>query len=297
MNIENIKADKELVKKLGGIHKSLSVVIDDDYDLDKFCYTEREVNIMHDHKTINQRSAFNRMKKIKSLMELSKNWEAFKTLYKDDTILKRIGVEFLEGKFEFDSQILTTIKGMPNRNEPRYYFKKDQVVDLEDVKPEDYVRIKNQILPEIENISKIHLDQKKKLTKALQEIMSDKNLLYTLPKDSKHPIKIDEDSQINLKYGEEMPTMLQMIRKGNFLAQQDSNIIIVELPIAGTKMENDIPVASSSTLLKINLDNHKDYVVEIGSLQKLHSAIQDRIDAIRQKALSHKQSDNSMKFN
>jgi hypothetical protein len=296
MNIDNIKADKELVKKLSTIHKSLSAVIDDDYDLDKFSYTEKEVGIMHDYKAINQRSAFNRMKKIKSLIELSDNWEEFKTVYKDDPILKRIGVEFLEGKFEFNNQILTSIKEMPNKNEPQYYFKKGQSVDLDNIKSEDYVRIKNQILPEIEDISKIHLEQKKGLIKAVQEIMDDKTLLYTLPKNSKHPVKIDESSQISLKYGEEMSTMLQKIKKGNFLAQQDSNMIIAELPIAGTKIENGTSVSSLSTLLKINLENHKDYEIVVGSLQNLNTSIQDRILAIRQKALGHERSDNSLRL-
>lgn len=284
MNIDNIKNDKELVRKLAGIYKSLNNVIDDDYDLSKFSYKEQEVSIVHDHRAINQRSAFNRLKKINTLMELSEHWDAFKTLYANDVVLKKIGVEFLEGKFEFDKEILKTIKEYPHKNEVQYYFKKGQEVNLGNAQPEDYIRIKTQMLPAIENDAKVHLEQKKSLLKSLKSISDDKSLLYSGKLNENHPIKLDENSTLNIPYGQELGKMIEQVKKGNFIAQQDSNIIIVELPIVGTKMEGATPVSSPSILLKLDMDNYKDYSIEVGSLQKLNNNIQDRVEAIRKKA-------------
>lgn len=284
MNINDIKNDKELVRKLTGIYKSLNNVIDDDYDLSKFAYREQEVSIVHDYKAINHRSAFNRLKKINTLMELSDNWDAFRTLYEDDVIFKKIGVEFLEGKFEFDNEILKTIKEYPNKNEVQYYFKKGQQVNLGNVQPEDYVRIKTQILPTVENEAKVHLEQKKSILKSLKSIMDDKSLLYSGKLNENHPIQLEENSTLNISYGQELGKIVEQVKKGNFIAQQDSNIIIVELPIQGTKMEGSSSVVSPSILLKVNMDNHKDYGIEVGSLQKVDNTIQDRVEAIRKKA-------------
>lgn len=230
MNIDDIKNDKDLVKKLSGIHKLVTKAIEDDYDVDKFSYPQHEVNIMNDHRAINQRIAFNRVKKINALMELSDNWENFHTLYRDDVVLKKIGAEFLSGKFEFNQEILNSIKETPNKNEPQFYFKKGQQVNLS-VTPEDYTRIKEQILPCIENSSKLYMEQKKSLLKLVKSIADDKKLLYSGKINANHPIKLEENSKLNVEYGQELGKILEQIKKGNFLAQQDANIIVVELPI------------------------------------------------------------------
>jgi hypothetical protein len=287
MNIDDIKNDKELVRKLGSIHKALTKAMDDDYDVNKFSYLEHEVNITHNHQAINQGIAFNRVKKIKALMELSENWDNFKTLYKDDVVLKKIGVEFLNGKFEFNQEILKAIKEAPHKNEVQYYFKKGEQVDLGAVKPEDYIRIKEQILPSIENEAKIHLEQKKELIKSVRKISDDTSLLYTDKLNENHPIKLEENATLNVPYGQEIGKILEQIKKGNFQAQQHSNVIMAELPISGIKMEGSLPVSSPSILLKLNMDNYKDYSIEIGSLQKLNNTIQDRVEAIRKKAWSN----------
>ena len=284
MNIDDIKNDKELVRKLSSIHKALTKAMDDDYDVDKFSYLEHEVNITHNHQAINQGIAFNRVRKIKALMDLSENWNNFKTLYKDDVVLKKIGVEFLSGKFEFNQEILKAIKEAPHKNEVQYYFKKGEEVDLGAVKPEDYIRIREQILPTIENEAKIHLEQKKRLIKSVKNISDDKSLLYTDKINAKHPIKLEENATLNVPYGQEIGKILEQIKKGNFQARQQSNVIVVELPISGIKMEGSLPVSSPSILLKLNIDNYKDYNIEIGSLQKLNNTFQNRVEAIRKKS-------------
>lgn len=292
MNIQDIKNNKELSNKLSGIHKSLKNAMEDDYDLDKFSYLERELNIMHDPIAINQRSAFNRMKKVKALMELSDNWDSFQTLYKDDIILKKIGVEFLEGKLDFNKEILDAIKQYPSKNEVQYYFKKGQQVDLGNAQPEDYIRIREQILPAIENEAQIHLAQKNSLIKNVKKIMKDKSLINSKDSNSMHPVKLAENSELKIEYGQEMLKMLEQIKKGNFVAQQDSNIMLVELPIAAIKREDSKPTSSSTILLRMNIDNHRDYSIEVGSLQKLNENFQDKLDAIRQKAFGKPPSNN-----
>lgn len=295
MNIEDIKGDKELVRKLNSLHRSLTVLMKDSIHHDKFSYKEHEINITLDAKAVNQHIAENRMNKIKALMDLSKNWDEFKILYKDDLILKKIGVEFLEGKFEFNEEILDTLKKYPHRKEVLYYFTKGVDVNLSDAKPEDYHRIKRQVLSDIQEEALTHLQQKKLLIKAIGKMVADKsqdNLDYisSLTDDS------NPNGRMSVDYAQGLAEILNRVKIGDFIAQKDESQMIVELPIAGVKQEGQNDVKSSTVLFRVDLENPKEYSIQVGSLQSLNASIEDKINAIREKALSFKSSDNSPNF-
>ncbi|NCQ51511.1 hypothetical protein GW796_06375 [archaeon] len=134
--------------------------MNDDFGHDKFTYKENEVNLMSDFKVVNEHISFNKLKKIKNLVSLSENWESFHVLYKDDIILKKIGIELLKDGFEFNKNILKTIKDYPSRNKILYYFKKGEEIQFPELSENKYTEIKNKILPLIEKQSIIHLEQK-----------------------------------------------------------------------------------------------------------------------------------------
>lgn len=295
MHIEKIKNDKDLVKKLGSIHRSLTALMKDNVSHEKFSYKEHEVNITVDCKVVNQHIAENRMNKIKSLFDLSQNWDAFKTLYKDDIILKKIGVEFLEGKFEFNKDILDTIRSYPHRNEVLYYFQKGVDVCL-NVNHEDYSKIKQQILPSIKEESLVHLQQKISLIKAVEKIISEKsqkNLDYIASLTD----ELNPSGKLCVDYGKEMQEILIRIKTGDFVAQQDQGKIIVQLGIPGVKKEGHTNVNTSSVLLKIDLENPKEYLIEVGSLDNLKSNIENTLKKIRAKAFEEKSSKFYSKIN
>lgn len=287
MTLDEIKANPELEKKLKSIYTSLNSVLKDDVEHDKFSYRENEVSPMLEVKAVNQHIAENRMKKINALMELSENWDSFKTLYQDDNILKKIGVEFLKGKFEFDEKTIKTIKEYPHRKEVLYYFNKGVDVNMREVKGDDYSRIKEQILPSIEKESKIHLDQQTALAKALKDILSDKsqkNLEYlgSLTEGT------NANNKVNVEYGTLISKALQSVNEGNFTAIQKGANIAVELPIPGVRKENVVETKFQTTVLTINLQNSKNYSFEVGSLEKPKISFEDRLQSIRKSSLGQK---------
>jgi hypothetical protein len=296
MNIEDIKTNKELMQKLSSLHKSLTNLMKDSIYHDKFSYREHEVNLTLDHNVVNQHIAENRMFKIKNLMDLSNNWDAFKTLYKDDLILKKIGVEFLDGKFEFNKEIINTIKEYPHRKEVLYYFQKGVDVNLGNATPEDYSRIRNQILPDIQEDALFHMQQKKALIRVIGKIAADKSQ-YNLNYLGGLTEKENPGGQINVEYGRVLSEVLTKIRQGDFITQQDENEMIVELPIPGIKKEGEQDVKSSTILLKVDMENPRDYFFEVGSLQKLNANIADKINSIREKAFNFKGLDTKLKVN
>jgi len=296
MDINEIKNDKELTRKLRGIHKSLLNAIEDDYDLDKFSYRENEVKIMFSHNAINERSASNRLRKVKALVELSQNWDAFQIVYKDDSILKKIGAEFLQGKLEFNAEILETIKDFPQKKVPLYYFKKGEKIDLENIDPNDYINIKNKILPSIESEAQDYLEQKADVSNAIKAIMSAKKTMIIKKEDlnDDHAAKVIPGIKLKSEYGQELFDILEKVKKGNFLVQQDSNIMIVEVPITATEKKNSETVSEPTILIKMNLDNPQDYVIEAGSLAKLNLKINDKLESIRQRAFSSPSAGNGL---
>lgn len=283
MELENIKNNKELSRKLASIYKSLNAVIDDDSDLKKFSYTEREVDLGNDYKAINERSAFNRLKKIKSLKDLFENWDAFNTLYKDDKIINKIGAEFIENKFEFNQNIIQTIKNYPTQKEPLYYFKKNEVLDTDNINTQEYEVIKQKILPAIEKDAKEFLEQKQALIKIIDTLMARKSHEIVHPI---HSVNLGPHSLINSEPGKELFDIKKQIQKGNFVAKKTDNILIVELPITGNIMFNNQKSNSPTILFKVDIDKPHDYLIEVDSLQQLNEKVKNNIMSMREKSLN-----------
>lgn len=296
MTLDEIKADPELEKKLKSIHKDLTSILKDDVGHDKFSYRENEISPMLDHKAVNQHIASNRLKKINNLSKLSENWEAFQTYFQNDNIMKKIGVEFLEGKFEFDDKILKTIKEYPHRQEVHYYFNKGVDVVMPNVTGNDYNKFKEQILPSIEKEATIHLEQKQSLFKALKSINENKS-----QEKLNYLVKMEEGTtpagKMDVEWSNILGTVKQHIQEGNFIAQQKDNKIVIELPISGTKKENGLDVKSPSTLMSVDLSNPKDFSFEVGSLSKPKMSFEDRLKSIRDKAFGSNDNTKSFKPN
>ena len=64
MELETIQQNKELMKKLSDIHKTLTAIIKDDIDHDKLYYKENEVSLGIDSKVVNEHIMYKRLKKI-----------------------------------------------------------------------------------------------------------------------------------------------------------------------------------------------------------------------------------------
>jgi hypothetical protein len=293
MTLDEIKADSDLEKKLKSIHKDITSVLKDDVGHDKFSYRESEISPMLSHEAVNQHIASNRLKKINTLSKLSENWESFNTYYKDDNIMKKIGVEFLEGKLHFDDKIIQTIKDYPHKKEVLYYFNKGTDVSMANVTGDDYNKFKAQILPSIEKEATIHLEQKQSLLKNLKIISENKSQSQL-----EYFVKLSEGTtpagKMDLEWSSILGTVKQQIQEGNFIAQQKDNKIVIELPISGTKKENGLDVKSPSTLMSLDLDNPKDFSFEVGSLSKPKMAFEDRLKSIRDKAFGN--NDNAKTF-
>lgn len=284
MNIETIQQDKELLKTLNNLHKTLTHWMKEDVGNDKYHYEEREVSIMVSHTGLNEKIAFNRLKKIGALKSLSENWDSFKTLYKNDSILNKIGEEFLKGKFEFNEKILKDIKEYPFRKQVLYYFNKGVEVQLPEISALDYVKFRQQILPYVEHSAEKHIERKEALLKSLNVIMSDKsqeNLekMWTLHGDS--PLGTVEGN-----LGSFMGYVNYYVKSNDFEYEQNGSKITIQVPISGTINNEGVKENFKTSLFSVDLNNPQDYSMQVGTLDKPKMSVEDRIRTMRNNNLA-----------
>jgi hypothetical protein len=276
MDIEKIKQDKDLMKELNKIHQTLTSLMKDDVTNDKYHYEEREVSIMVSHMALNEHIAFNRLKKINALKKLSENWDNFKVLYKDDNILNKIGEEFIKGKFEFNEKILKDIKEYPFKKQVLHYFTKGVEVEMPEVKSDDYLKIKEQILPYVEMSAEKHMERKNALLKSLDIITADKsqeNLekMWTLHEEG--PL-----GKVDGELGSFMGYVRHHVRAGDFTYEQHNSKITIQVPIAGTIENNGVKERVNSTLFSVDLNEPKNYSMQVGTLEKPKMSIEDSLN-------------------
>ncbi|NCQ51510.1 hypothetical protein GW796_06370 [archaeon] len=102
--------------------------------------------------------------------------------------------------------------------------------------------------------------------------------------------------KINIDCGNIIGTVIKNVKEGSFIAQQQKNLITIELPIDGIKIENGIDVKSKNTLFSIDLNNPLNYSLEIGQLKTPNIKVIDKINSIRESSLDLKNSSNIMKM-
>ena len=105
MDIESISQDKDMVKKLTVIRDKLQSLFNNDNDIDRYKYEERDLPLAVNHLAVNERIAKNRLSKIVALKSLSENWDTFKVYFKNDVFMDKLGEEFIKGKLKFDEKI------------------------------------------------------------------------------------------------------------------------------------------------------------------------------------------------
>lgn len=279
MNIETISQDKELVKKLTSIHKTLTSVFKDDVGHDKFKYGENEVGMGVSHLAVNEHIAHNRVKKINALKSLSENWDTFKTYYKEDNILNKIGEEFIKGKLEFDDKTIKEIKEYPFRKQVLHYFAKNSEVQLNEVKGSDYQIFKAQILPYVEINAEKNMERKEALIKAIKKITEDKSQANLEKMWSLHG-----NSSLGTVEGEIgtfMGNVLSHLNASDFKFEQNGSKVSIQVPIAGTITQDNVKEKVSSSIFSVDLNNPLDYSMQVGTLEKPKMSIEDRIKTMR----------------
>lgn len=281
MNLEQIKEDKELVKNLTKIKNTLDSVINDDitYDHNKLVYQEHEINITYNHLAVNEHIMFNRLKKVGALAELSKVWNEFKTYYANDNILNKIGEEFISGRFNFDDKILKDMKEYPFRQQVLYYFQKKTDVVMPEVTGADFEKFKSQILPDVEKSSKERLELKTAIMKSISEITSDKS-----SESLKKQWILSEDTPLGTVEGNLGSFLYEVrghVKRGDFKFEQNGSKVTVEVPIAGTIKNGEKVEKLKTSVFTVDLNNSKDYSMQVGSLEVPKLSIEDRIKGIR----------------
>lgn len=274
--------DPKLIEKLTNIHKTLTSVLKEDSDYKKFAYSEGELNITVDYKVVNEKIAYNRLKKLQALKSLSENWESFKTHYANDNILHKIGEEFIQNKFECSEKIMKTIEDYPFKKQTLYYFAKNSPVQVL-LNPEEYENVKNQILPELELSSKKIIEIKEKLLNTVKQIREDKS-----QSNLEKMFSIHEKSNsgfVKGDLGSFMQDLALHLKRGDFHYEQQGSRITVQVPIAGDRECSGAYKKIDSSLFSVDLNNLSDYKIEVGTLKKPIIKIQDKINLWREDSI------------
>jgi hypothetical protein len=220
---------------------------------------------------------FTRLGKINVFKELVDHWNEFKTLYSNDIILKKIGIEILDGKMDFDDKILSSIKEYPNKKQVLYYFNKNQTIEMPKVTGLDCDKFKEIILKDVGAEAKIHLDNKNELLKSLIIISNDKstnNLNYLVSLEN----GTTPAGKTNTAWHETIGKIKENVKLGNFVVEKKGSQMIIELPIGGIKPDLS---KSETLLLNIDTENPLKYSLEIGNLKTPKMNIEDRIKKMR----------------
>lgn len=271
--------DTKLIEKLSSIHKSLTSVLRDDSENKKFSYTESEIRVGVDHAVLNEKIAYNRLKKMQILKELSENWTDFKEYYKSDNILKKIGEEFIMGKFDCTDSIIKTIEDYPLRKQTLYYFNKNSQVKVS-LTAKEYESIKNQILPTIEPESRVSVGIKDKVLKSIELIRQDKsqsNLEKMFAIHEKGPL-----GMVKGDFGTFMRDLVLHIQRGDFEYEQNGSTLALQVPIAGERECAGVYKKIDTSVFTVDLDNPTNYRLEVGTIKKPILKIQDKINNLRE---------------
>lgn len=282
MSLENIQQDQELVKKLTSIHKVLTSLMKEDVDNDKFKYEERDLSHGINPEALNEHIAHTRLKKINTLKLLSDNWDSFKEYYKEDSILNKIGEEFIRDKFKCDEKIIREIKQYPFKKQVLYYFQKGVDVKMEEISPDFYAQVKSQILPEIEKNAIAHIQRKDILLKSLAEIKEDKsqiNLEKMWVLHGNSPL-----GTVDLETGTFIGKVMDHVKSGDFKYELYGTQMTIQVPIAGTIEINGVKEKINSSILAVDLKNPSEYSMQVGTLEKPKMILPDRIKGIRENA-------------
>lgn len=276
--------DPKLIEKLTNIHKTLTSVLKDDSDYKKFAYSESEINTTVDYKAVNEKIAYNRLKKLQALKLLSENWESFKTHYANDNILNKIGEEFIDNKFECSQRIIKTIEEYPFKEQTLYYFAKNSPVQVP-LNPSEYENIKNQILPELELNSKKTIEIKEKLLSIVKQIRENKS-----QSNLEKMFAIHEKSNsgfVKGDLGSFMQDLALHLKRSDFHYEQQGSRITVQVPIAGERECSGVYKKIGSSLFSVDLNNLSDYSIQVGTIQKPIIKIQDKINLWRDSSLDN----------
>lgn len=282
MDIQSISQDKDMVKKLTTIRDKLQSLFNNDNDIDRYRYEERDLPLGVNHLAVNERVAKNRLAKIVALKSLSENWDTFKIYFKNDSFMDKLGEEFIKGKLKFDDRILKEIKEYPFKKQVLNYFPKNITPEMPEVTGADYEKFKAQIFPEIEKNAIKHIERKEALLKALRTITEDKsqdNLekMWTLH-GSSHLGTVEGE------VGTFIGKVMANIKLGDFKYEQSGSKMTIQVPIPGTIESNGVKEKISSSIFSVDLNNPKEYSMQVGTLDKPKMSIEDRIKGMRNNA-------------
>lgn len=284
MKLEDITNDKDLMKTLTSLHKTMTALLKDDVDHNQITYTEKEVGLTANHIAVNEHIAHNRLKKINNLKSLFENWEAFKTYYKEDNILNKIGEEFIKGKLKFDDNLLKEIQEYPFKKQVLYYFTKNNSVQMPEVTGKDYDKFKERMLPEIELNAKKHIERKDSLLQALATIKSDKsqkNLEKMWVLHSENPL-----GKVDGEVGTFLSNVMTHVKAGDFKYEQNGSNITIQIPIAGVIENAGVKEKINSSIFSVDLKNPQQYTMQVGTLENPKMSVIERMKGIRDDALS-----------
>lgn len=236
--------DKDIQRDMQQLCTTLKKLFKDDAHETKLEYSEKEVGIMNNHEAVNERIMQTRYKKVMAFQKLNDNWEDFKSLYANDNIMTKIGMEILENKMYFDDKVLKTIQEYPARKQVLYYFKKNETIDMPQLPSNAYEIFSQKILADVGPQAQEQLQHKEQLLKGIQTKMDDKsqnNLQYLSSLTSgTHP-----QGKINVEEGNLLVALRDEVKNNNFIVKQIEDKLLISLPIASIK--ND-----SGTLNKYN---------------------------------------------
>lgn len=71
------------------------------------------------------------------------------------------------------------------------------------------------------------------------------------------------------------------VKRGDFKFEQSGSKVTVEVPIAGTIKNGDKRDKLNTSIFTVDLNNPKDYSMQLGSLEAPKLSIEDRIKGIR----------------
>lgn len=256
----------ELNDKLKSLYTSLTGLMNEVSDVDKFSYTESEMEkIYYDGSVtaINERIANNRYRKINAIAELMPIWKEFKSYYKDDLIINKIASEMIKGKFDFTKEIEKTILEYPERKQVLYYFSKNEDLKFK-IDVNQYNEKKNEILSEIKDIGLEVSSTQKNIISAIN----------TLKKSS----KFNEQKPLNGMEDNPYFYVLKQVKKGNFKILENNKI---EIPL---KDKNNIN--EESMILNIDFNKPLNTSVHLKNEVNNKENVKQSIQEIRNKSLN-----------
>jgi hypothetical protein len=171
------------------------------------------------------------------------------------------------------------MKEYPHRKQVLYYFPKKTEIDMPEVSGADFEKFKSQMLPDVEKSAKERMELKAAIIKSINEITSDKSsdaLLkqWILAEDT--PL-----GHVEGNLGSFLPGVRSHVKRGDFKFEQNGSKVTVEVPIAGTIKNGEKVEKVNISVFTVDLNNPKDYSMQVGILEVPKLSIEDRIKGIR----------------